>query len=183
MKRDFTSAAPHQLWIADITYVRLMSGFCYVAFITDVCTRKIVGRAVASTLHTDRLSLLALEHALLTSGARWTSSGLSHHSDRGVQYVSVAHTDALVAAGVTASVGTVGDSYDNALAESINGLYKTEIIYSRGVWDSATAVEIAILEWVRWWNTARLHESLAYRTPAEVEAACTEIEATAPAVP
>ena len=117
------------------------------------------------------------------SGARRTSSGLTHHSDRGVQYVSLAYTDALVAAGVTASVGTVGDSYDNALAESINGLYKTEIIQSRGVWDSATAVEIAILEWVHWWNTARLHESLAYRTPAQVEAACTEIEATAPVVP
>ena len=128
VKRDFTAATPQQLWGADITYVRLVSGFCYVEFITDVCTRKIVGWAAASTLHTDPLPLLALEHALLTSGARRTSSGLTRHSDRRVQCVTLAYTDALVAAGVTASVGTVGDSYDNALAESINSLYKTEII-------------------------------------------------------
>ncbi len=112
VQRDFTAAAPHELWVADITYVRLVSGFCYVAFITDVCTRKIVGWSVASTLHTDRLPLLALEHALLTTGARRTASGLTHHSDRGSQYVSLAYSDALIGAGVTASVGTVGDSYD-----------------------------------------------------------------------
>lgn len=183
VQRDFTAAAPHQLWVADITYVRLVWGFCYVAFITDVCTRKIVGWSVASTLHTERLPLLALEHALLTTGARRTSSGLTHHSDRGSQYVSLAYSDALTAAGVTASVGTVGDSYDNALAETVNGLYKTEIIYSKRVWPSATAVEIATLDWVHWWNTARLHEGLGYRTPVEVEAAYTEPEVTAPAVP
>lgn len=180
VQRDFTAAAPHQLWVADITYVRVVSGFCYVAFITDVCTRKIVGWSVASTLHTDRLPLLALEHALLTTGARRTSSGLTHHSDRGSQYVSLAYSDALIAAGVTASVGTVGDSYDNALAETVNGLYKTEISYSKRVWPSATAVEIATLDWVHWWNTARLHESLDYRTPAEVEAAYTHDEDVAP---
>ncbi len=99
------------------------------------------------------------------------------------QYVSLAYSDALIAAGVTASVGTVGDSYDNALAETVNGLYKTEIIYSKRVWPSATAVEIATLDWVHWWNTARLHERLGYRTPVEVEAAYTEPEVTAPAVP
>ena len=164
VQRDFTAAAPHQLWVADITYVRIATGFCYVAFITDVCTRKIVGWAVASTLHTERLPLLALEHALLTTGARRNSSGLTHHSDRGSQYVSLAYSDALIAAGVTASVGTVGDSYDNTLAESVNGLYKTEIIYSRRAWPSATAVEIATLDWVHWWNTARLHEGLGYLT-------------------
>lgn len=98
-------------------------------------------------------------------------------------YVSLAYSDALTAAGVTASVGTVGDSYDNALAETVNGLYKTEIIYSKRVWSSATAVEIATLDWVHWWNTARLHEGLGYRTPVEVEAAYTEPEVTAPAVP
>ncbi|MBN6754370.1 IS3 family transposase [Kocuria palustris] len=183
VQRDFTAAAPHELWVADITYVRLVSGFCYVAFITDVCTRKIVGWSVASTLHTDRLPLLALEQALLTTGARRDSSGLTHHSDRGSQYVSLAYSDALIAAGVTASVGTVGDSYDNALAETVNGLYKTEIIYSKRVWPSATAVEIATLDWVHWWNTARLHERLGYRTPVEVEAAYTDLEVTAPAVP
>ena len=99
------------------------------------------------------------------------------------QYVSLAYSDALITAGVTASVGTVGDSYDNALAETVNGLYKTEIIYAKRVWPSATAVEIATLDWVHWWNTARLHEGLGYRTPVEVEAAYTGAEVTAPAVP
>ena len=112
VERRFTAEQPNRLWVADITYVRILAGFCYVAFITDVCTRKIVGWAVAATLHTDGLPLLALEHALLTSGAVRSQSGLIHHSDRGAQYVSLAYSDALITAGAAASVGSTGDSYD-----------------------------------------------------------------------
>lgn len=172
VERDFTAAAPNRLWVADITYVRTVAGFCYTAFVTDVCTRRIVGWAVASSLHTDGLPLLALEHALISTGAsRNPRGGLVHHSDHGAQYVSLAYSDALIAAGVTASVGTVGDSYDNALAETINGLYKTELIHTKRLWESVTAVELATLEWVHWWNTTRLHEALGYQTPPEAEAA------------
>lgn len=163
-----------------MTYVRILAGFCYVAFITDVCTRKIVGWAVSATLHTDGLPLLALEHALLTSGAVRSQSGLIHHSDRGAQYVSLAYSDALITAGVTASVGSVGDSYDNALAETVNGLFKAELIHSQRIWESTQAVEIATMGWVHWWNTERLHEALGYRTPAEVEASYTHPTTTAP---
>ncbi|WP_040162501.1 integrase core domain-containing protein, partial [Nigerium massiliense] len=137
--------------------------------------------AVAATLHTDGLPLLALEHALLTSGAVRCQSGLIHHSDRGAQYVSLAYSDALITAGVTASVGSVGDSYDNALAETVNGLFKAELIHSQRIWESTQAVEIATMGWVHWWNTERLHEALGYRTPAEVEASYTHPTTTAPA--
>ena len=116
--------------------MRTISGFCYVAFITDVFTRRIVGWAVSASLHTQGLPLLALEHALLSTGASRGREGLVHHSDRGAQYVSLAYSDALIAAGVSASVGTVGDSYDNALAETVNGLYKAELIHSKRVWES-----------------------------------------------
>ena len=174
-RRDFTTPAPHEHWVADITYVRFLSGFCYVAFISDVCTRKIVGWAMDSMLHTEHLPLLALEHALLTTGARRDSSGSPHHSDQASQYVSLAYSDAVFTAGVTASVGAVGDSYNNALAKAVNGLYKTEIIYSRHVLASVTAVETATLDWVHWWNTVRLHEGLGYRSPAEVDAAYAEV--------
>ena len=160
VERRFTAEQPNRLWVADITYVRILAGFCYVAFITDVCTRKIVGWAVSATLHTDGLPLLALEHALLTSGAVRSQSGLIHHSDRGAQYVSLAYSDALITAGVTASVGSVGDSYDNALAETVNGLFKAELIHSQRIWESTQAVEIATMGWVHWWNTKRLHLSL-----------------------
>ncbi|UYG15916.1 IS3 family transposase [Brachybacterium huguangmaarense] len=181
VERCFTAEQPNRLWVADITYVRILAGFCYVAFITDVCTRKIVGWAVAATLHTDGLPLLALEHALLTSGAVRCQSGLIHHSDRGAHYVSLAYSDALITAGVTASVGSVGDSYDNALAETVNGLFKAELIHSQRIWESTQAVEIATMGWVHWWNTERLHEALGYRTPAEVEASYTHPTTTAPA--
>ena len=116
VERRFAAERPHQLWVADITYVRILGGFCYVAFITDVFTRRIVGWAVSASLHTQGLPLLALEHALLSTGASRGREGLIHHSDRGAQYVSLAYSDALITAGVSASVGTVGDSYDNALA-------------------------------------------------------------------
>ncbi len=181
VERKFAAESPHQLWVADITYVRLPTGFCYTAFITDVCTRRIVGWAVASSLHTESLPLLALEHALISTGAHRARDGLIHHSDRGVQYVSLAYSDALTTAGVKASVGTVGDSYDNALAEAVNGLYKTELIYSRRVWGSVSDVEIATMAWVHWWNTRRIHEALGYRTPPEVEASCTHPTMAAPA--
>lgn len=146
VKRQFVAQGPNRLWVADITYVRMLTGFCYVAFITDVCTRKIVGWAVAATLHTQSLPLQALEHALLSTEARLRAGRLVHHSDRGVQYVSLSYTETLAAYGVTASVGSVGDSYDNALAEAVNGLYKAEIIHSRRVWPSVTAVEMATMD-------------------------------------
>jgi len=181
VERKFVADRPQQLWVADITYVRILAGFCYVAFITDVFSRRIVGWAVAPTLHTQSLPLLALEHALLSTGASRNEGGLVHHSDRGSQYISLAYSDALVAAGVKASVGTVGDSYDNALAETVNGLYKAELIYSKRIWESVSEVELATMGWVHWWNTARLHEALGYRTPASVEAAYTHLTTTAPA--
>ncbi|WP_201301315.1 IS3 family transposase, partial [Citricoccus sp. K5] len=112
VKRHFAAQAPHRLWVADITYVRILTGFCYVAFITDACTRKIVGWAVSASLHTQSLPLQALEHALLSTDARLRGGRLVHHSDRGVQYVSLAYTDTLADYGVSASVGSVGDSYD-----------------------------------------------------------------------
>lgn len=181
VKRRFVADRPQQLWVADITYVRMLSGFCYVAFVTDVFSRRIVGWAVAPTLHTESLPLLALEHALQSTGVSRNESGLIHHSDRGSQYVSLAYSDALLAAGVTASVGTVGDSYDNALAETVNGLYKAELIYSKRIWESVSEVELATMGWVHWWNTSRLHEALGYRTPANVEATYTHTTTTAPA--
>ena len=116
VERRFAAERPHQLWVADITYVRILGGFCYVAFITDVFTRRIVGWAVSASLHTQGLPLLALEHALLSTGASRGREGLIHHSDRPAQYVFLVYSDARITAGVSASVGTVGDSYDNALA-------------------------------------------------------------------
>ena len=181
VERRFIADRPQQLWVADITYVRILTGFCYVAFITDVFSRRIVGWAVAPTLQTQSLPLLALEHALLSTRTSKNESGLIHHSDRGSQYVSLAYSDALIAAGVKASVGTVGDSYDNALAETVNGLYKAELIYSKRIWESVSEVELASIGWVHWWNTARLHEALGYRTPAAVEASYTHLTTTAPA--
>ena len=181
VERRFVADRPQQLWVADITYVRILTGFCYVAFITDVFSRRIVGWAVAATLHTQQLPLLALEHALLSTGASRNGIGLIHHSDRGSQYVSLAYSDALLAAGVKASVGTIGDSYDNALAETVNGLYKAELIYSKRIWESVSEVELATMGWVHWQNTARLHEALDYRTPASVEASYTHSTTTAPA--
>ncbi len=179
--RDFSAARPHQVWVADITYVRLPGRFCYTAFITDVCTRMIVGWSVAESLHTEALPLLALEQALQATGAHRSPDGLIHHSDKGSQYVSLAYSDALIAAGVHASVGTTGDSYDNALAETVNGLYKAELIHQHRIWPSVSAVELATLDWVRWWNHQRLHQAHGYRTPAEVLNHYTQPHTTAPA--
>lgn len=168
VKRDFTAPAPHRLWVADITYVRTLSGFSYTAFITDAYSRKIVGVATRASMRTDELPLEAFEHALYHADDL-RSEGLVHHSDRGSQYVSIRYGEALAQAGIDPSVGTVGDSYDNALAETVNGLYKTELIYPHRPWTSVGEVEIATLRWVHWWNNQRLHQSLGYITPQEME--------------
>lgn len=132
MERGFTAQRPNQLWVADITYVRIPTGFCYVAFITDVHSRKIVGWAVSSSLHTAGLPLLALEHALLSTGASRGHKGLIHHSDRGSQYVSLAYSEALITAGVSASVGTVGDSYDDAVHRGSRTTHQAAACGDRG---------------------------------------------------
>jgi putative transposase len=168
VQRRFTAPAPCRLWVVDITYVRTWQGFAYVAFVTDVFARKIVGFNVASTLKADILPLQALDMAAFTAAGDLT--GLTHHSDHGSNYMSLVYTDRIVELGATPSTGTVGDSYDNALAEAINALYKTELIRQRGPWRTVEQVELATLEWVWWWNNQRLHSELGYRTPAEVEA-------------
>jgi transposase InsO family protein len=165
--RDFRASRPNQLWVADITYVATWAGFVYVAFVIDVFSRAIVGWRVSSSLRTD-LALDALEQAL---HARPSTNGLVHHSDRGVQYLSIHYTERLAEAGVERSVGTVGDSYDNALAETVNGLYKTEVIRRRGPWRNIEDVEFATLEWVDWFNNRRILEPIGYVPPAEYEAA------------
>ena len=144
VNRDFTASAPHRLWVADITYVRTLSGFAYTAFITDVYSRKIVGVATRASMRTDELPLEAFEHALYHAGDL-CSEGLVHHSDHGSQYVSIRYGEALAQAGIDPSVGTVGDSYDNALAETVNRLYKTELIYPHRPWTSVGEIEIATL--------------------------------------
>jgi len=165
--RQFKATRPNQLWVADITYVATWLGFAYVAFVIDVFSRRIVGWRVSSSLKSD-LALDALEQAL---HARPDADGVVHHSDRGTQYTSIRYTERLAAAGVERSVGSVGDSYDNALAESINGLYKTEVIYRRGPWRTIDAVEYATLVWVDWFNNRRLLEPLGYVPPVEFEEA------------
>ena len=167
--RDFTASAPNRLWVADITYVRTRSGFCYTAFVTDVFSRKIVGWSTRATMRTEDLPLEALEHAL-TSAKDQALAGLVHHSDRGSQYVSIRYSQRLEEAGITPSVGSRGDSYDNALAETVNGLYKAELIHAKPAWPSVTEVEFETLKWVHWWNHERLHEALDYQTPTEYEA-------------
>ncbi len=166
VQRDFTAERPNQLWVADLTYVATWRGFVYVAFITDVFSRKIVGWRVSNSLRSD-LALDALEQAL---HARSDLSGLVHHSDRGVQYLSIRYTDRLDELGIAPSVGSVGDSYDNALAETINGLYKAEVIRRNGPWRGIDEVEFATLEWVDWFNNRRLFGPIGNIPPAEFEA-------------
>ena len=165
VNRAFTATRPNQLWVADITFVATWTGFVYVAFIVDVYARYIVGWRVRRSLHTD-LVLDALEQALWS---RTDTEGLVHHSDRGSQYLSIRYTERLAAAQIDASVGSVGDSYDNALAETINGLYKTEVIRRRGPWRNIEAVEYATLEWVDWFNNRRLFEPIGNVPPREKE--------------
>ena len=165
VERDFTAARPNQLWVADLTYVASWAGFAYVAFVIDVFSRMIVGWRVSTTLRSD-LALDALEQAL---HARPESDGLVHHSDRGVQYVSIRYTERLAEAGIETSVGSVGDSYDNALAETIIGLFKTEVIHPRGPWRNLEHVEFATLEWIDWFNNRRILEPIGDIPPIEFE--------------
>ena len=165
VNRDFTADRPNRLWIADITYVRTLSGFVHTAFVTDMYSRKIVGWATRSTMTTEALPLEALEQAI--GCAKDNLAGLIHHTDHGSQYVSIKYSQRLTDAGIRSSTGTIEDSYDNALAETVNGLYKTELIYSQ-TWRSCTEVEWATLNWAYWWNHQRFHEALGYRTPADI---------------
>ncbi len=168
VSRTFAAAAPNRLWLADLTYVWTRTGFVYTAFIVDAFSRAIVGWRVSSSLRAE-LALDALEMALWARGPGLT--GLVHHSDRGVQYLSIRYTDRLAEAEAVGSVGSKGDSYDNALAETVNGLYKAELIHRAGPWRSVEQVELATAEWVDFWNTRRLHEACGYLPPAEYEAA------------
>src|SRR5690554_5831562 len=168
VRRQFHADRPNQLWVSDFTYVSTWQGWLYVAFVIDVFARRIVGWRVSNSMRTDFV-LDALEQAL---HARQPSrmDGLIHHSDRGSQYVSIRYTERLAEAGIDPSGGSKGDSYDNALAETINGLYKAELIHRRGPWKSMDSVELATLEWVSWFNHQRLMEPLGYIPPAEAEA-------------
>jgi transposase InsO family protein len=165
VQRDVTATRPNQLWVSDLTYVATWAGFVYVAFVTDAFSRRIVGWRASRSLRTD-LALDALEQALYD---RETDAGLIHHSDMGSQYLAIRYTDRLLEAGIEASVGSRGDAYDNALAETINGLYKAEVIYHEGPWKGLEDVEFATLEWVAWYNSQRLMEPLGYVPPAEYE--------------
>jgi len=169
VNRQFQASRPNALWVSDLTYVATWRGFVYVAFVIDAFARRIVGWRVSSSLRTD-LALDALEQALCDRQVE-RQSGLVHHSDRGVQYLSIRYTERLADAGIEPSVGTVGDSYDNALAETIIGLFKTEVIRRRGPWRNLEAVEFATLEWVDWFNHRRLLESIGDIPPAEKEEA------------
>jgi len=166
--RHFTATRPNQLWVADFTYVATWRGFVYVAFVIDVFARRIVGWRVSASLATDFV-LDALEQAIYDRRGA-DIEDLVHHSDRGTQYLSMRYTDRLTEAGIEPSVGSRGDSYDNALAESIIGLFKTEVIQRKGPWRHLEAVEFATLTWVDWFNTRRLLEPIGYAPPAEYEA-------------
>jgi putative transposase len=166
--RNFRAFAPNRLWVADLTYVRTWSGFAYVAFVIDVFSRHIVGWHASRSLHSD-LALAALEQALW---ARDPVNGLIHHSDRGVQYLSFRYTERLAEAGAVTSVGSKGDSYDNAMAESVIGLYKTELVRRKGPWQGLDDLEFATLEWVDWFNNRRLFGALGYVPPVEYETNC-----------
>jgi putative transposase len=167
VNRQFRAPAPNRLWVSDFTYVTTWQGFVYVAFVIDAFARRIVGWRVSRTAHATFV-LDALEQAL-HDRRPVHGGGLVHHSDRGVQYVSIKYSERLTEAGIEPSVGSVGDSYDNALAETINGLYKAEVIHRRGPWRSYEAVEFATLEWVDWFNHRRLLEPIGNIPPAEAE--------------
>jgi transposase InsO family protein len=167
VNRQFYVPAPNMLWVSDYTYVATWSGFVYVAFVIDTYARRIVGWRASRTAHTSFV-LDALEQAIQERRPSHRG-GLVHHSDRRSQYVSIRYTERLAEAGIEPSVGSVGDSYDNALAETINGLYKAEVIHRRGPWRSFEAVEFATLEWVEWFNNRRLLEPIGNIPPAEAE--------------
>jgi len=167
VNRQFKADRPNQLWVSDFTYVSTWAGFVYVAFVIDVFARRIVGWRVSRSMRTDFV-LDALEQALYARQPE-RNANLIHHSDRGSQYVSIRYTERLAEAGIEPSVGSKGDSYDNALAETINGLYKTELIHRRAPWKTAESLELATLEWVTWFNHQRLLEPIGYIPPAEAE--------------
>jgi putative transposase len=169
VERRFTATAPDCLWVADITYIRTFSGWVYAAFVIDVFARRIVGWQLSTSLHTD-LALDALEMGIWTRRrAGRDLSQLIHHSDRGVQYRAIRYTDRLADAEAVASVGSKGDSYDNALAEAFNSLFKAELIRNKGPWRGINDLEIATAEYIDWFNHRRLHGEIGYRPPIEVE--------------
>jgi putative transposase len=170
VKRNFTADRPNELWVLDFTYVQTLAGWVYVAFAIDVFSRMIVGWRASTRMRTD-LPLDALEMAIWNrERAGHSTKGTVHHSDAGSQYTAICYTDRLVEAGFNASIGTVGDSYDNAMAESVNGLYKAELVRWEGPWRNASDLELATLGYLDWFNNTRIHSALDYRTPAEVEA-------------
>jgi len=168
VNRQFQAERPNQLWVSDFTYVSTWQGWVYVAFVIDVYARRIVGWRVSQSMTTDFV-LDALEQAL-HARQPGNDGSLIHHSDRGSQYVSIRYSERLAEAGVEPSVGSRGDSYDNALAETINGLYKAELIHRRTPWKTRESLELATLEWVAWFNHQRLHSAIGYIPPAEAEA-------------
>lgn len=170
VERDFTADGPNQLWVADLTYVRTSAGWAYAAFILDVYSRMIVGWQVATSLYTD-LALDALKMATWRRQAEGADlTGLVHHSDRGVQYRAIRYTQRLADTGAAASVGSKGDSYDNAMAEAFNSLYKAELVRNKGPWRALDELEIATVEYIDWYNNRRLHGELGHVPPAEYEA-------------
>ena len=169
VNRNFNAHHPNQLWVADFTYIKTLSGWVYTAFIIDVFARSIVGWKVSSRMNTDMV-IAALNQAIAD---RNNPKDVIHHSDRGVQYLSIRYTSRMTDSGVIASVGTTGDSYDNALAETVNGLYKTEVIYYlKENWHGVNDVELATLEWVDWFNKTRLHSTIGYVSSFEFEKRC-----------
>ena len=168
VNRQFKAERPNQLWVSDFTYVSTWQGWLYVAFVVDVFARRIVGWRISSSMSTDFV-LDALEQALYARRPG-QDEALIHHSDRGSQYLSIRYSERLAEAGIEPSVGSKGDSYDNALAETINGLYKAELIHRRAPWKTREAIELATLEWVSWFNHSRLLEPIGYIPPEEAEA-------------
>ena len=166
VNRNFTAHPPNQLWVADFTYIKTTSGWVYTAFIIDVFARAIVGWKVSNRMNTDMV-MAALNQAITD---RNNPKEVIHHSDRGVQYLSIRYTSRMKDSGIIASVGTTGDSYDNALAETVNGLYKSEVVhYLKESWTGVNDVELATLEWVDWFNKKRLHSTIGYVSPFEFE--------------
>jgi putative transposase len=167
--RDFTATAPNQLWVADITYCRTFAGWVYAAFVVDVFSRRVVGWQLSKSLRTD-LALDALEMGIWTRRHDGHDvTGLKHHSDKGVQYLAVRYTQRLAEAGAVASVGSTGDSYDNALAEAFNSLFKAELVRNKGPWKNIDDLEIAVAEYIDWFNHRRLHGEIGLVPPAEFE--------------
>jgi putative transposase len=166
VNRNFSTHSPNQLWVADFTYIKTLSGWVYTAFIIYVFARAIVGWKVSNRMNTDML-IAALNQAITD---RNSPKNVIHHSDRGVQYLSIRYTEKMADCGVIASVGTTGDSYDNALAETVNGLYKSKVIeYLQEQWHAVNDVELATLEWVDWFNKTRLHSTIGYMSLFELE--------------